>query len=79
MDVSRIPFLSEGTILGRLQSLNGFPTLDDHLESNVPGLFFTSMCATQDFGSFFGFTVSVRASATLTGARLLAEHDGHSG
>ena len=79
VDVSRIPFLSEGNILERLQTLNGFPALDDHLESNIPGLFFTSMCATQDFGSFFGFTVSVRASATLIGARLRPNYDGHSG
>lgn len=70
VDVKQIPFLSKGNILARLQTLNGFPALDDHLESNVPGLFFTSMCATQDFGSFFGFTVSVRASAILIGTRL---------
>jgi cation diffusion facilitator CzcD-associated flavoprotein CzcO len=70
VDVARIPFFSKGNILPRLRTLNGFPVLDDHLESNIPGLFFTSMCATQDFGSFFGFTVSVRASATLIGARL---------
>jgi FAD-dependent urate hydroxylase len=76
VDVTRIPFLNNGNILPRLRTLNGFPVLDDHLESNIPGLFFTSMCATQDFGSFFGFTVSVRASATLIGARLsLASSD----
>lgn len=79
VDVARIPFLKEGNVLGRLETLNGFPALDDHLESNIPGLFFTSMCATQDFGSFFGFTVSVRASATLIGARLLPTHDGDAG
>ena len=70
VDVDRIPFLKEGNILQRLQTRNGFPVLDDHLESNIPGLFFTSMCATQDFGSFFGFTVSVRASAILIGESL---------
>jgi lysine/ornithine N-monooxygenase len=74
VDVARIPFLIKGNILPRLQTLNGFPALDDHLESNIPGLFFTSMCATHDFGSFFGFTVSVRASATLIGARLQESH-----
>jgi hypothetical protein len=79
VDVTRIPFLSKGNILPRLQTLNAFPILDDHLESNISGLFFTSMCATQDFGSFFGFTVSVRASSTLIGPRLLQSYDGHSG
>ena len=70
VDVERIPFLSNGNILTQLRTRDGFPALDDHLESSIPGLFFTSMCATQDFGSFFGFTVSARASATLIGARL---------
>jgi lysine/ornithine N-monooxygenase len=79
VDVTRIPFLSKGNVFARLHTLNGFPTLDDHLESSIPGLFFTSMCATQDFGSFFGFTVSVRASATLIGARLRPTYDGYSG
>jgi lysine/ornithine N-monooxygenase len=75
VDVKRIPFLNKGNILSRLRTLNGFPALDDHLQSNMPGLFFTSMCATQDFGSFFGFTVSVRASATLIGSRLRSAPD----
>ncbi|HVD60068.1 MAG TPA: NAD(P)-binding domain-containing protein [Gemmatimonadaceae bacterium] len=70
VDVSRIPFLANGNILEQLTTRNNFPALDDYLESNIPGLFFTSMCATQDFGSFFGFTVSVRASASLIGSRL---------
>jgi FAD-dependent urate hydroxylase len=72
VDVNRIPLLATGNILKRLQTQNGFPSLDDHFQSNIPGLFFTSMCATQDFGPFFAFTVSVRASAALIGAALLA-------
>jgi len=44
--------------------------VDEHFQSNIPGLFFTSMCAMQDFGPFFAFTVSVRASAALIGAAL---------
>jgi hypothetical protein len=28
------------------------------------------MCATQDFGPFFGFTVGVRASAAVIGSAL---------
>jgi thioredoxin reductase len=67
VDVTRIPMLARGNILERLKLLNGFPLLDDHLQSSVPGLFFTSMCAVQDFGPFFGFTVSARTSAKLIG------------
>jgi hypothetical protein len=33
--------------------------------SSVPGLFITSMPATQDFGPFFAFTIAVRTSARL--------------
>jgi hypothetical protein len=39
--------------------------LDDHFQTSIPGLFITSMPATQDFGPFFSFTVAVRASAQL--------------
>jgi cation diffusion facilitator CzcD-associated flavoprotein CzcO len=70
VDVRRIPLLTNGNILARLESRNGFPALDEHFQSNVPGLYFTSMCAMQDFGPFFAFTVSVRASAKLIGAAL---------
>src|SRR5918993_1226838 len=68
VDVGQIPLLAKGNILARLEVRNGFPTLDEHFQSSIPGLFFTSMCATQDFGPFFAFTVSVRASAELIGA-----------
>ena len=61
---------ANGDIRKRLDSKNGFPVLDDQLQSNVPGLFFTSMCATQDFGPFFAFTAAVRTSAKLIGAAL---------
>jgi thioredoxin reductase len=70
VDLSRVPLLARGNILARLEVSNGFPALDEHFRSNIPGLFFTSMCATQDFGPFFAFTVSVRASAAVIGAAL---------
>jgi FAD-dependent urate hydroxylase len=71
VDVARLPLLAAGNILERLETRNGFPVLDDHLETSVPGLFITSMPAMQDFGPFFGFTVSVRTSAKLICERLL--------
>jgi hypothetical protein len=52
-------------LLGDLATRNGFPVLDDRLQTSVPGLFVTSLAATQDFGSFFGFTVSARTAALL--------------
>jgi hypothetical protein len=37
------------------------------LQGNLPGLFITRMAATQDFGAFFAFTVSIGASARIIG------------
>ncbi|MGR9087296.1 MAG: NAD(P)-binding domain-containing protein [Gammaproteobacteria bacterium] len=63
--MDRVPFLAQGNILHKLMTQNGFPVLDEYLQTNIPGLFITSMAATHNFGSFFAFTVSVRASAKL--------------
>ena len=65
VDITRLPILSSGNILDQLATRNGFPVLDDHFQTSVPGLFITSMPAVQDFGPFFGFTIAVRVSAKL--------------
>jgi thioredoxin reductase len=70
VDIKRVPLLAQGNILAHLETRNGFPVLDEHFQSNLPGLFFTSMCATQDFGPFFAFTAAIRTSAKLIGAAL---------
>ena len=70
VDLARVPFLAEGNLKDRLATRNGFPELDDHFETNVAGLFMTSMPATQDFGPFWAFTVSARVSAQILGRRL---------
>ncbi len=69
--LSQIPFFTNGNILSELATNNGFPVLDEHFQTNLPGLFFTSMPAGQDFGPFFGFTISVRTSAKLIGKELI--------
>lgn len=65
VEIGRIPFLANGNVITEIATRNGFPVLDEYFQTSVPGLFITSMPATQDFGPFFGFTVSVRASAKL--------------
>ncbi len=70
VNVAQIPFLAQGNLLPQLEIKNGFPVLDESFQSNIPGLYFTSMCATQDFGPFFAFTAAVRASAKLIGEGL---------
>lgn len=71
VNITQLPLLAAGNLLERLEMRNGFPVLDDHFETSVPGLFITSMPAAQDFGPFFGFTISVRTSAKLICERLL--------
>ncbi len=67
VQIHQVPFLGHGAIRERLRTRNGYPVLDEHLQTSIPGLFITSMPATQDFGAFFAFTVSARASAALIG------------
>jgi pyruvate/2-oxoglutarate dehydrogenase complex dihydrolipoamide dehydrogenase (E3) component len=69
VDVNQIPFI-KGSLLEGISVRNGFPVLDEHFQTSVKGLYFTSMPAGQDFGPFFGFTISVRASATIIGNAL---------
>jgi lysine/ornithine N-monooxygenase len=67
VDLARVPFLAEGNVLPAIDLREGFPVLDAALQSTVPGLHITSLPATRAFGPFFGFTVSVRASARIVG------------
>lgn len=73
VDLARVPFLANGNIMPRLVTENGFPVLDESFQTTLPGFFVTSMAATQDFGPFFGFTISVRTSAKLIGQALMAQ------
>src|SRR6185369_4837816 len=72
VEIDKLPLLASGNILASLATRDGYPELDEHFQTSVPGLFITSMPATQDFGPFFGFTISVRTSARLICDRLLA-------
>src|ERR1700754_425991 len=72
VNIAQLPILASGNILASLKTRNGFPELDDHFETSVPGLFITSMPASQDFGPFFGFTIAVRAAAQLICKALLS-------
>jgi cation diffusion facilitator CzcD-associated flavoprotein CzcO len=67
VDLPRVPFLAAGNLLPAIELREGSPVLDPSLQSTVPGLYFTSLPAARDFGPFFGFTVSVRASAKIVG------------
>ena len=73
VDIARLPILAAGNILDQLETRNGFPVLDDHFQTSINGLFITSMPATQDFGPFFAFTISVRVSAKLICAAVVQD------
>jgi cation diffusion facilitator CzcD-associated flavoprotein CzcO len=70
VDMQRVSLLKAGNLLQRIECRDGFPVLDDSLQTTVPGLFATSLPAARDFGLFFGFTVAVRASARIVGGAL---------
>ena len=70
VDIGRIPLLSAGNLFNTLETDDGYPQLDDHFQTTVPGLFITSLAATHHFGPFFGFVVGSAASARIIGAGL---------
>jgi cation diffusion facilitator CzcD-associated flavoprotein CzcO len=68
VDVSQIPYLARGNILKTLRTNNGYPMLDASFQSNIPGLYFTSLPATHDFGPFFGFVIGAPVAARMIGS-----------
>lgn len=67
VNIRKVPFLTGSNILSKLFINNDHPVIDENFQTNLPGLFITSMPAGQDFGPFFGFTIAVRTSAKLIG------------
>ena len=65
--LARVPFISSGNLGDHIATQNGSPVLDDAMQSTRPGLYFTSMLATEMFGPFFAFTGAARAAARLIG------------
>jgi FAD-dependent urate hydroxylase len=63
-DMTKVPYLAG--VLDDLELADGFPVLDEHFQSSLPGLFVTGFPATKDFGPFFGFVRGCPVAATLT-------------
>jgi thioredoxin reductase len=68
-DLANVPYLRP--LLDRIETADGFPVLDEHFQTSVPGLFMPGFVATRDFGPFFGFVRGCPAAATLIVAGLL--------
>ncbi len=69
-DFTRLAFLPHVT------TTDGFPDLDAHMQSSVPGLYLPGFNATRDFGPFFGFTKGAPAAAELIARGLLLDRPG---
>ncbi|HEY2193901.1 MAG TPA: NAD(P)-binding domain-containing protein [Actinomycetospora sp.] len=61
-DINSVPYLRE---LPDLETVDGFPVLDEHMQTSEPGLFLTGFAATRDFGPFFGFVRACPAAAQI--------------
>jgi cation diffusion facilitator CzcD-associated flavoprotein CzcO len=67
-DLANVPYLHP--LLDRIETTDGFPALDEHFGTSVPGLFMPGFVGTRDFGPFFGFVRGCPAAATLIGNAL---------
>lgn len=71
VDINKVPFFSSGNILPKLNINEGFPDLDGYLQTNLPGLYMTSMIATKSFGRFFAYIASCRTSSQIVGNHII--------
>jgi FAD-dependent urate hydroxylase len=71
VEVSKIPYLSPESVQPKLAVADGYPVLDEDFQSSIPGLFFTGLPSTRDFGPFFGFVAGCGAAAKIIGERLV--------
>ena len=69
-DLARVSYLAG--VLDEIRVADGFPVLDEHFQTSVPGLFITGVAATRDFGPFFGFVRGAPAAATLVARHIAA-------
>jgi FAD-dependent urate hydroxylase len=69
-DLPRVPYLAG--VIDQIQLADGFPILDEHFQTSIPGLFITGFAATRDFGPFFGFVRGSTAAATIIAAGPIA-------
>jgi len=70
VDLGQLPFLQEGNLLEKIWVQDGFPVLDERLQTTVKGLYIAGSPSTQEPGPFFGSSVSVRTSAKMIGSAI---------
>jgi FAD-dependent urate hydroxylase len=62
-DLAKVPYLAQ--VLEQIEIVDGFPVLDEHFQTSLPGLFITGFAASRDFGPIFGFVRGGPAAATI--------------
>jgi cation diffusion facilitator CzcD-associated flavoprotein CzcO len=67
-NLPNVPYLKP--CIPEIDLLDGFPVLDETMQSTVAGLYFPGFTATRDFGPFFGFTKACPAAAQIILAAL---------
>jgi cation diffusion facilitator CzcD-associated flavoprotein CzcO len=68
-DLARVSYLAG--VLDQVEVADGFPVLDEHFQTSVPGLFITGFAATRDFGPFFGFVRGSTVAAEIIARGLI--------
>jgi thioredoxin reductase len=63
VDIARVPYLRD--LLSELETVEGYPVLNESFESSVPGLFLAGLVAARDFGPFLGFVRGCPLAARL--------------
>jgi len=72
--LGNVPYLTD--LLDRVELDDGFPVLDEALQTTLDGLYITGFSATKAFGPFFGFVKASPAAATLIVRDVLARTSG---
>jgi FAD-dependent urate hydroxylase len=68
-NLARVPYLN--TLLDRVETVDGYPVLDEGFQTTLDGLYLTGFPAAMDFGPFFGFVKAAPASAAVIVQHLL--------
>jgi thioredoxin reductase len=62
VDIKRLSLLGT-SLLSHIQTYNGAPVLNNHFESNIPGLFFVGFSSFKSCGPYYRFVVGTGAAA----------------
>lgn len=74
VDLQKVELLR--SLLEELATERGYPQLDEHFQSSVPGLFFAGLTTVEAFGPFFGFLLGATTTAQVIGRHLTARSPG---